>query len=358
MRINEFQKQLKKEKIDLAVFFNISSMSQDDDLVYFTGYKGIGALIVPKTKKPFLIVPEMEYGRIRNSKVKKYKLAKKKKLFEEILTRINKNRIKKKIIGINKNVVTLNIHKSMKKHFKKSRYKDISQLCSEVRQIKTKEEISRIKKACNITDKIFSLIVKNIKNKKLKTELNIVNFIEQQAKKNDCELAFYPVVASGKGASTAHYEPQNIRLRKGFLVLDFGVRYKNYNSDMTRTIFIGKPTNKDKELYNLLLKIQKATIKNLKLKKKCEDSYNFVVEELKNYAENFNHGLGHGIGIKVHELPNLTHSSKDKIQENMVFTVEPGIYFENKLGIRIEDTILMKTSPIRLTKSSKDLLII
>lgn len=355
MKNKAFRQELKNKKIDFALFYNLDSQKGGNDLIYFAGYRGVGALIIPKIKKPFLVVPEMEYGRVKD-RIKVYRWPKKKRLFEHCLYLINKNKIKKKRIGINKNVFTLSVYKLFKKYFKKNKMTDISKLIEKTREIKSKEEIENIKKACKITDKVFSLLIKNIKNKKLKTELSVVDFIEKEAKKFNCELAFNPVVASGKGAGVPHYEAKNIRLRKGFCVIDLGVKYQNYNSDMTRTIYIGKPSKKEKELYYFLLKIQENTIKNIKITDSCGKIHHSVNKRLKNYAKYFNHGLGHGVGINIHELPNLTEKSKDRIQKNTVFTIEPGIYKLNKFGMRIEDTVLMKDKAVRLTKSTKDLL--
>ena len=356
MKIREFQKLLREKKIDFALFYNIESMEYDKDILYFSGYKGVGSLIIPKNKKAFLVVPRAEYGRVKKGKIKGYMLPKRKRLFESCLDSINKNKINKKKIGVNKDVFTLNVYRAFKRYFKKNKVIDVSRLCEKAREIKTEGEIKKIKKACKINGKIFNSLIKNIKNKKVKTELDIAGFIEKEAKKFGCELAFDPVVASGKGASVPHYEAENIKLRKGFCVIDFGVRFEEYSSDMTRTIYIGKPSKKDIELYNFLLKIQEDIIKNMKVNDKGGAIYNNTKKELKKYSRNFTHGLGHGIGIKVHELPNLTDKSKDKIQRNTVFTVEPGIYFKNKLGMRIEDTVLMKDKAIVLTRSTKDLL--
>jgi len=356
MKIREFQKLLRERKIDFALFYNIDSMGHDKDILYFSGYKGVGALVVPKNKRAFLAVPVAEYGRVKKGRIKVYRLAKKKRLFESCLGLINKNKINKKKIGVNKDVFTLNIYKAFKKYLKKNKVVDVSRLCEKAREKKTEDEIKKIKKACKINDKIFNSLVKKVKSKKLKTELGVVGFIEKESKKFGCELAFDPVVASGKGASVPHYEAENIKLRKGFCVIDFGVKFKDYSSDMTRTIYIGKPSKNDKDLYDFLLGIQKDIINNLKIDDNCGKIYDSVKMRLKKYSRNFTHGLGHGIGIKVHELPSLTDKSKDKIQRNTVFTVEPGIYFKNKLGIRIEDTVLMKDNAIVLTRSTKDLL--
>lgn len=155
-----------------------------------------------------------------------------------------------------------------------------------------------------------------------------------------------------------HHEPSNTKIKKGFCVIDFGVKYKGYCSDITRTICIGKPSDKEKETYNSLLAIQKNTINQIRSGKKCSELYDFVNNSLGKHQKYFTHGLGHGVGTQIHEMPNLSLNSKDRIKNNMVFTIEPGIYFPGKYGIRIEDTIFFKNKSILLTKTAKDLIII
>ena len=141
-----------------------------------------------------------------------------------------------------------------------------------------------------------------------------------------------------------------------FCVIDFGIRYQNYCTDTTRTIYLGKATKKEKDIYNLILAAQTNAISNVTKGTKCKDIYNQVKKDLKQYKDYFTHGLGHGFGIKVHELPNLTNLSKDSLKNNSVFTIEPGIYFKN-IGIRIEDDILIQNNKIYvLTKISKKLI--
>ena len=104
--------------------------------------------------------------------------------------------------------------------------------------------------------------------------------------------------------------------------------------------------------------LAKNAINQIKINKKCSELYDYVLRNLGKYKNNFIHGLGHGLGVEIHEIPNLTLNSKDKIKNNMIFTVEPGIYFQKRFGIRIEDTVLFKNKPIVLTKTTKDLIII
>jgi Xaa-Pro aminopeptidase len=148
------------------------------------------------------------------------------------------------------------------------------------------------------------------------------------------------------------------RLKKGFCIIDFGVKYKGYHSDITRTIYLGNPSKKEITLYNLLLKIQKELIKKIKIGERCSQLYKDTLTLLDKYSDNFTHGLGHGLGLNIHELPNLTEKSEDIFMNNMVFTIEPGIYFQNKFGIRIEDDILIKNGKIQiLTKIPKKLIV-
>ena len=107
-----------------------------------------------------------------------------------------------------------------------------------------------------------------------------------------------------------------------------------------------------------MLKIQKDTIDGIKIGDNCGKIYENCVKALKSHSKYFTHGLGHGVGVEIHEMPNLTLNSKSKIQKSIVFTIEPGIYIPKKLGIRIEDTILMGKKPVILTNTPKDLLIV
>ena len=280
----------------------------------------------------------------------------KKRFFESIYKIIKKNKIKSGNIAIDKNNFTLNSYKHFKKQFKRIKIKDISLDCQKLREIKTGKETQFLKKSGEYADKILQKAIKNFKS--FKTESEAAAFLEYETKKNGLELSFNPIVASGSNGSMPHHEPANIKIKKGFCVVDFGVKYKGYCSDITRTIYVGKISRKEQEIYNMLLSIQKNAINQIKNNKKCSELYDFVNKSLGKYKKKFIHGLGHGVGVEIHELPNLTLNSKDKIKNNMVFTIEPGIYFPKRFGIRIEDTVLFKDKPIVLTKTSKDLLII
>jgi len=356
MKINELKSALNKKRIDFAIFYNLDSIKTNPNIFYFSGYDGLGTLVIPAKQHPFLIVPEMEFQRAKRSIVKKVYSMEKKRFFESVYNIIKKNKIRSKNIAIDKNSFSLNSYKHFRKQFKNIKVKDIALDCSKLRQIKTEKEIQYLEKSCQYADKIVQKTIKNFRD--FKTESQAAAFLVYETKKLGLEIAFKPIVASGNNGSMPHHEPLNEKMKKGFCVIDFGVKYKGYCSDMTRTIYIGNPSQKEQDIYNVLLNIQKNIINKIKLNKKCSELYDFVVKDLGKYKNNFTHGLGHGVGVEIHEMPNLTLNSKDKIQSNMVFTIEPGIYFPKKLGIRIEDTVLFKDKPIVLTKTSKDLIII
>ena len=356
MKIKELKSILEKNDQDFAVFYNSDSSKTNPNLFYFSGYSGIGALVVPKNKHPFLIAPNMEIERARKSIIKQVYPMEKKRFFESIHSIIKKKRLKHKNVAIDSNNFTLIAYKHFKKQFKKIKARDVSTDCLKLREIKTETEKAHLKKSCHYADIIMQKAIKNFRE--FKTESEASSFLEYEAKKLGLGTSFEPIVASGSNGSMPHHEPSNIKIKKGFCVIDFGVKYKGYCSDITRTVYIGAPNKKEKEMYNLLLKTQKDAINEIKDNEKCSKLYDFVHKRLGKYSEYFVHGLGHGVGVEIHEMPNLTLNSKDKIQDNMVFTIEPGVYFPKKFGIRVEDTVLFKDRPIVLTKTSKEMMVI
>ena len=208
------------------------------------------------------------------------------------------------------------------------------------------------KKACQITDKIFSNLIKSFN---FKTEKDIEKFLKLQLKKYKVKPSFSPfIVVSGKRSNQIHGKPSKNKL-KGFTVIDFGVSYRGFKSDMTRTIYIGKPDKKELQDYDKLLKIQKKLISLIKPGNYYCDldiKARLLLEKDKIY---FNHSLGHGVGKKIHEPPWLRSSSPNKIKVNDIITIEPGVY-KKDYGIRIEDTVLIRKKSVILTKSDKKLI--
>ncbi len=222
--------------------------------------------------------------------------------------------------------------------------------------VKTKKEIALISRACKITDDIFTKIISDFR---FKTEHELSDFILNEIKKRKLRPSFPPIVAGGVGASEPHHIPTDAKL-SGFIVIDFGVVYKKYMSDMTRTIYVGKPSKKEKEMYSLVRKAQGKGIKAILPGIKCGIADRIVRDFLgDSWNQYFIHTLGHGVGTRIHEPPKIFWKKmRASFKENMVVTVEPGLYIPGKWGIRIEDTCLVTKKECRvLTHSPKELII-
>ncbi len=334
---------MKKKKIDCVILTTAKDMDYNKNIFYYTGYKGYGVLIV-KQRNSVLLVPEMEFLKAKRTKFNCKAIVKGKK--DEIL---KKAVGKVKVIGLDYMETSLAACKALTKIVKAKR-KDVFLELFEIRSVKDKKEVTSIKEACEVGDKIFSKIIKNFK---FKTEKELAIFIDIEIRKRGLVPSFPAIVASGKNSSVVHHNNEG-KIGKGFLLLDFGVKVNGYCSDMSRTIYIGKPSRKEIQNYYKVLHVQQDCVKMCRVGAKCVKIDAYARDSL---GESFTHGLGHGVGLNIHEMPNLLSESTDVLKKGHVLTVEPGLYFEDKYGIRIEDTVLIGKKPIVLTKSKKDLII-
>lgn len=232
------------------------------------------------------------------------------------------------------------------------------------RSVKLDYEIERIKKAQSITDSAFSYIIEFIsQNKNTLTERDIALELDYFMQKNGAECpAFETIAVSGDASSLPHGVPRSEKLKNGFLTMDFGAKYNGYCSDMTRTIVIGKADEEIKKVYNTVLTAQKAALEQIRGSVPCRsaDAIARKIIDDAGYGKAFGHSLGHGVGMFIHEKPNLSPRADEKLllQAGNVVTVEPGIYLEAKFGCRIEDMILINPdgTTYNFTKSNKDLI--
>ena len=174
------------------------------------------------------------------------------------------------------------------------------------------------------------------------TEKVVARAIRHELKLAGASEAFRIIVASGIRSMVPHGFATNKRLRpRETVMVDFGALYRGYRSDITRTFFLGKPTAKQRNIYRLVLKAQKAAIKKVKagVPAKAVDRAARSVIERAGYGKNFIHSTGHGIGRKVHEPPKISRKNEDRLKAGQVITIEPGIYIRGWGGIRIEDMV-------------------
>lgn len=219
--------------------------------------------------------------------------------------------------------------------------------------------IKKTKLAIKITERIFSDILKQItegvSEKDLKGELKylITKFSDGEA--------FEPIVLFGKNTAYPHGVSSNTKLKINQPILfDFGVNLNGYNSDFTRTIFFGKPSDEFKKKYEIVKSALDLAIEKLEVNQEAKNLANVVIEYFKNFGieKNFTHALGHGLGVYLHNFPLLSHKSNHRIPDNIILALEPALYFEGKFGIRIEQNILLYNGKKELLTKTKDELII
>lgn len=262
-------------------------------------------------------------------------------------------------VGFEENYITYATYKNYMQKYKMSNFEETEGIIEKGRMIKDEEEIAKLQKACEITDDCFKHLQDYIKIGM--TEKEISYEIEKYFLEHGAEgLAFETIVASGKNSSKPHAKTTEKTIEDGDpITIDFGCKYQGYCSDMTRTIFAGHVPDNVKRVYDLVLKNQLQTEKDM-----CEGASIRILarnvdNDFKLNGYSLVHSLGHGVGLEVHEYPYISSNNDNMLRANMVVTNEPGIYLPGEFGVRIEDTVLItKTGCINLTKSDKNYIIV
>ena len=225
--------------------------------------------------------------------------------------------------------------------------------------VKTAEEIGLIKEAVRISDAAFERILGYLRPGI--REIEVAAELEYQMKMLGSEKpAFDTIIASGVRSSMPHGVASEKKIKKGeFITMDFGAKYMGYHSDITRTVVLGKATSRQKKIYNLVLKAQKAGCAYVRagLQGKQVDAKVRGIISKAGYGKYFGHGLGHGLGTLVHDTPSVAPSSEYVLQTNNVVTIEPGIYIPKWGGVRVEDDVVVKKNKsVILNKAPKELI--
>lgn len=211
------------------------------------------------------------------------------------------------------------------------------------RMIKSNYEIDIIKKSVEIAkmgmEKAYNIVQEGV------VEQDAAAEIEFEIRRNGSEAPPFKegiVLASGSNSADIHAMAGMKKIENGVVVVDLGARYSGYYSDMTRTIPVGQLNLREKKILEFIKNLEMEAIDRLETGIKAVDIHNFVEKRIKKAGYTFYHSTGHGIGLNVHEIPNLNSESEDVLKAGMVFTIEPGIYLPNKFGVRFEDMILLR----------------
>jgi len=330
---------------------------QDPNFFYLsrlTGSPFEGSALVATKKSKTLLVPALDYNLTRSEAKCRVIQFKTRDEFSQKLSLLLKG---KRTVGINYANVSLLALRSLRKVVKRARFVDVSEALDEMRAVKRPDEVASIRRSCSIASRVMRE-VPDIAAKGM-TERSIAAEIEKRMKDyGGDEVSFTSIVASGRNSANPHYYAGDRKLREGDMVIvDIGCKRANYCSDMTRTFIVGKPSAKQVRMHATCLEMQRKGIDLAKHGAKAAEIFNEVGEigSERGYGGMI-HGLGHGIGMAVHESPSLSLKSKDILRAGNVITIEPGIYIPSIGGVRIEDDFLItRNGAVQLTAAPKGL---
>jgi Xaa-Pro aminopeptidase len=348
---------LSKDGLNAAVMF------RPENIFYLTGFWGEAAAVCTNEKIK-LFVPELEVSRAENESHE----------CEVIRSQRGKGLVKSLLPSLydikacsdcNDFQLVNQIHSKVNK----KNFVCDSEPFLVVRSVKEQNEIDRIAEAASILDKLYQVCLEEIKIGVSERGLQAKLICE--ASRLGGSFPTYPftlnpfIIAAGSNGSFPHAEVSDRSFLEGdLIVVDLTIRYGGYISDATRTFGLGKVSGEEKKLYNIVKMSQSQGLDAIKPSIKCKDvdlaCRGYISKH--GYEKKFIHSTGHGVGLEVHELPWIRPEEDDVLEENMVITVEPGIYIKSKFGIRIEDTIVVKSQKSQttnaLTTFTKDLIII
>lgn len=340
-RRDELRRRLTREGLDGFLVVNIEG-SDRPNLRYLTGFTGTaGGLIVGEdgdvfatdsryTERARREVPDLTVEEISG------------RWLDWLADRVESLSLKR--IGIGTHRTSLWLYRELEKRLKGRELVPMDGWVEGLRRVKDPEEVERIAAAAKLTDEGLRWILGRLKPGM--TEREVALELEVWYRKNGADhVAFDLIVAFGEGSSMPHYLPGDRELREGDLVLfDIGAKVAGYCADMTRVVALGRPDPQARAIYELVLEANRTGLEAVRAGitgVEADRAARAVIEEA-GHGDKFGHGLGHGVGLEVHEGPRLSPTSEDTLEAGMAVTVEPGVYLPGKFGVRIEDLVVVR----------------
>ncbi|MGN7407909.1 M24 family metallopeptidase [Sporosarcina sp. SAFN-010] len=352
-KLDHLRTTLRTKQLDAIIVTN------DQNRRYLTGFTGSAGTVVVTQTNAFLLV-DFRYTQQAVDQSEDFEVREidRKYLYETIQQLLDAESIQ--AVGFEQHHVTYYVYQQMTNKIS-AKLHPLANSVEDLRMIKTAKEIELIKKAAVISDNAFTHILNFIKPGV--KEIEIANELDFHMRKNGASgAAFDMIIASGQRSALPHGVASEKVIEAGDMItLDFGAYYMGYRSDMTRTVAVGEPPEKLKEVYQIVHESLQRALDNMKagIMGKEVDGYTRDFIKEKGYGDNYGHGVGHGIGLDIHENIFMSTVSEDILEENMVLTVEPGIYIPGLGGVRIEDDVIITTDGVEIiTHSPKELIIL
>lgn len=352
LRLKKLHERLSSWKVDALLITML------ENIRYLSGFTGSSGVIIITSDRAFFLT-DSRYDSQSRDEVAGLKIKIYKKQIEEVASFINK--LKPRSIGFEAKGLSYDTYLRLKGLLHTKKLIPLPEGIDRIRAIKDTDELKLIKKAVNLA----SIGLKAASNciKPGVAECNAAFDAEVAMKKNKADgLSFDIIVASGKRSALPHGKASSKKIRKSEMVIvDLGARYQGYHSDETCTFIVGKPDKEQKKIYQVVKDAHDKAIEAVRPGVKAS-SIDFVARDFikkAGYGKYFGHGTGHGVGLAVHEWPNISPYNDNTVEEGMVFTIEPGIYIAGWGGMRIEDMVLVTRNGHEvLTKMSKKMTIL
>jgi Xaa-Pro aminopeptidase len=331
-RIKDIRRELSKKKIDCLI------VTKPANVTYTTGFMGDDSWAVI-TRRAVYLLTDSRYTEQAQKECIGCGIVQRKDLLAEATAKLLKKSKSVQTVAVEKST-TVAAFGVLKKHIK-HRLRTIAGVIEAQRSCKDEKEIDTIKAASSITARALRQIRRYMKAGV--TESELAGRLDFEIRKLGARNSFETIVAFGPNASRPHHQPGKRKLRKRDTVLiDVGAKYKGYCSDITRSFAVGKPTRPFEKVYEAVEQAQAAAIKMIKAGAKLQEVDAAARDVISEYGlPVYGHGTGHGFGLEIHEMPFLKADAKGKLKGGEVITIEPGVYLPGKLGVRIEDDVLV-----------------
>jgi len=335
-------------------------VGRPENRAYLSGFTGSAGLLLITQQDAYLIT-DFRYVEQASVEAPAFKVCRSDTTPAELVGKLCQDAGVRRL-GFEGDFVTVDDFQTYRKALPDQELLSATGLVEKLRMIKDAEEQALMRRAAAITDEAFRHILGFIRPGV--TERDVAMELEFTIRRLGAQgLAFETIVASGPRSSLPHGQPTDRVIEEGDLVtLDFGARYQDYCSDMTRTVMVGEPSAKQREIYEIVLEAQQRGVAACRpgiTGKELDEVCRSYIRE-KGYGGHFGHGTGHGVGRFIHEGPRVsTRGEQDVLQPGMVVTIEPGIYLPGWGGVRIEDMVLVtETGCEVLSRSPKELIIL
>ncbi|MGH8835004.1 MAG: M24 family metallopeptidase [Actinomycetes bacterium] len=329
---------------------------------YLTGVASTNAALLV-TAKGDVLATDGRYAAVVAEQAGDVELLVEQQVAAALAERAAKDRVRR--LGFESHEVTVDLHQQLVQAAEGVAWSTVGSMVESLRVVKDDDEIALLREACAISDRALTELTDGLVLGR--TERQIAQELERRMIDHGADgIAFETIVASGPNSATPHHVPGSRRVEAGdFLKIDFGALYRGYHADETRTFVVGRePASWQVELYDLVFAAQKAGREALVAGtdvRDVDEAARSVIEEA-GYGGQFPHGLGHGVGLEIHEAPLIGHTTTGKLAARTPVTVEPGIYLPGRGGVRIEDTLVVRDAadgrPELLTMTTKELLVL